>query len=108
MDFVRVNQIIEETEKTINETKSFEKGEELFVGVDLGTAYIVLVVLDKQKNPVACEMKFAQVLKDGLVVDYIGALNIVKELKEKLEKRLGVELYKAAIAVPPGTSEGDG
>jgi ethanolamine utilization protein EutJ len=47
------------------------------------------------------------VLKDGLVVDYIGACSIVRELKTKLEKRLGVELMKAAIAVPPGTGEGD-
>ncbi|MCG4565525.1 ethanolamine utilization protein EutJ [Anaerosalibacter bizertensis] len=107
MDFNRVNQLIEKTEKTIDEAVKFNKNEELFVGVDLGTAYIVLVVLNKEKQPIACEMKFAQVLRDGLVVDYIGALNIVRELKEKLEERLGVELYKASIAVPPGTSKGD-
>ncbi|HHV26283.1 MAG TPA: ethanolamine utilization protein EutJ [Tissierellia bacterium] len=107
MDFNRVNQLIEKTEKTIDEAVKFNKNEELFVGVDLGTAYIVLVVLNKEKQPIACEMKFAQVLRDGLVVDYIGALNIVRELKEKLEERLEVELYKAAIAVPPGTSKGD-
>lgn len=107
MDFNKVNQLIEKTENTFDEAVKFNKNEELFVGVDLGTAYIVLVVLNKEKQPIACEMKFAQVLRDGLVVDYIGALNIVRELKEKIEKRLGVELYKAAIAVPPGTSEGD-
>ncbi len=52
-------------------------------------------------------MQFAEVLKDGLVVDYIGASRIVRTLKKKLEERLGVELTHAAIAVPPGTSEGD-
>lgn len=107
MDFNRVNQIIKKIENTIKETANFYKNEELFLGVDLGTAYIVLVVLNKEKKPIACEMKFAQVLRDGLVVDYIGALNIVRELKGKLENRLGVELKKAAIAVPPGTTEGD-
>lgn len=107
MDFDRVNKIIKKTENTLNEAVDFSENEELFVGVDLGTAYIVLVVVNGKKEPIACEMEFAQVLRDGLVVDYIGALNIVKKLKEKLEKRLDVELYKAAIAVPPGTSKGD-
>lgn len=80
---------------------------DFFVGVDLGTAYIVIVVLDKNKKPVAYEMEFAQVVKDGLLVDYVGALNIIKRLKKKIEDDLGIELYKAAIAVPPGTAEGD-
>ena len=61
-------------------------------GVDLGTAYIVIVVLDGDDNPVACEKRAASVLKDGVVVDYIGALNIVRELKARLEERIGHEL----------------
>lgn len=73
------------------------------VGVDLGTAYIVIVVLDADDSPVACEMKQANVLRDGVVVDYIGAQNIVKELKEKLETRIGQELTECAIAMPAGT-----
>ncbi|WP_432408077.1 ethanolamine utilization protein EutJ [Wukongibacter sp. M2B1] len=107
MDFTRANELISRVEKSLNETGKFNKSEELLVGVDLGTAYIVLVVLDKEMNPIASEMQFAQVLKDGLVVDYIGASRIVRELKARLEERLGVELLKAAIAVPPGTSERD-
>lgn len=107
MDFIRVNNLIARVEKSLKETGKFQKDEGLLVGVDLGTAYIVLVVLDKEMNPIASEMQFAQVLRDGLVVDYIGALRIVRELKAKLEERLGVELLKAAIAVPPGTGEGD-
>lgn len=73
------------------------------VGVDLGTAYIVIVVLDADDNPVACEMRQANVLRDGVVVDFIGAQNIVKELKEKLEKRIGQTLTECAIAMPAGT-----
>jgi len=107
MDFTRANDLIERVEKSLKEIAEFNKNEELLVGVDLGTAYIVLVVLDKNMNPIASEMQFAQVIKDGLVVDYIGACRIVRELKGKLEERLGRELLKAAIAVPPGTSEGD-
>lgn len=107
MDFTRTNELVAQTERSIEVTGHFNKNEDFLVGVDLGTAYIVLVVLDKEMNPIACEMQFAQVLKDGLVVDYIGASRIVRELKDKLEKRLGVNLVNAAIAVPPGTSEND-
>ncbi|WP_432663247.1 ethanolamine utilization protein EutJ [Wukongibacter baidiensis] len=107
MDFTRANRLISKVENGLKKTGEFKRTEDLLVGVDLGTAYIVLVVLDKDLNPIATEMQFAQVLKDGLVVDYIGASRIVRELKAKLEERLGVELLKAAIAVPPGTGERD-
>lgn len=106
-DVDRVDAYLEKVEQSLVVNGPFEKAEELRVGVDLGTAYIVLVVLNKDNEPVACDMEFAQVLKDGLVVDYIGAVRIVKKLKAKLEERLGVELNRAAIAVPPGTSKGD-
>ena len=73
------------------------------VGLDLGTAYIVLVVLDEENNPVACEKQAARVLRDGVVVDFVGARQIVSALKAKLEKRLGTELTYCAIAMPAGT-----
>ena len=73
MDLDRVNNYlarVEESEKT-----TFKPvGSRLKVGVDLGTAYIVLVVLDEENNPVACEKQAAQVLRDGVVVDYINLL----------------------------------
>jgi ethanolamine utilization protein EutJ len=59
--------------------------------------------LDEENNPVACEKLAADVLRDGVVVDYSGALRIVKELKRKLEDRLGCELINCAIAMPAGT-----
>lgn len=105
MNFNEVNKLIKEVEESMKKITSFNKNEELLVGVDLGTAYIVLVVLDQKKKPIACDMEFAQVIRDGLVVDYMGALTIVKRLKEKLEKRLGVFLEKAAIAIPPHTEK---
>lgn len=106
-DLSKVDEFILAVEKTINNPIKVDKNEELFVGVDLGTAYIVIVVLDKNKKPIACEMEFAQVIRDGLVVDYIGATNILRRLKSNIERKLGVELTKAAIAVPPGTEERD-
>jgi ethanolamine utilization protein EutJ len=105
MDLVHANAYIEDALKTLVETRPFTG--ELRVGVDLGTAYIVLVVIDEMDQPVAVELEFAQVLRDGLVVDFVGACRIVRSLKEKLEARLGVTLMKASIAVPPGTSKAD-
>lgn len=106
-DFKNSDALISKLEDTIKNPIKVNKGDDLFVGVDLGTAYIVIVVLDKDKNPIACEMKFAQVIRDGLVVDYMGALNIVRELKKDIEEKIGARLTKAAIAVPPGTGEKD-
>ena len=97
MDLDRVNAYMARVEES--ETKTFQPvGSKLKVGLDLGTAYIVMVVLDEENNPIACEKQAAQVLRDGVVVDYSGALRIVKELKAKLEERLGTELMNCAIA----------
>lgn len=102
MDLNRVNAYLSRVEAS--EKTTFKPvGSKLKVGVDLGTAYIVLVVLDEEDNPIACEKRAASVLRDGVVVDYTGALRIVRELKEKLEKRLGTELVNCAIAMPAGT-----
>ena len=38
-----------------------------------------------------------------MVVDYIGACDIVRKLKNQLEEKLGEELLIAGCAIPPGT-----
>ncbi|OQY49913.1 MAG: ethanolamine utilization protein EutJ [Desulfobacteraceae bacterium 4572_89] len=107
MDFTAIDQKITALEDCMETTARVKADEILHVGVDLGTAYIVVVVLNRQNEPVACAMEFAQVIKDGLVVDYIGATRIVRKLVEQLEERLGRSLSHAAIAVPPGTGKND-
>lgn len=74
------------------------------VGVDLGTAYTVVVVLNEDMMPVAGAYRFAQVVRDGVVVDYLGAIQIVRELKAQVEQRLGAKLVSAASAYPPGVA----
>lgn len=102
MDLDRVNAYMELVHKS--ESTTFKPVSSKFkVGVDLGTAYIALVVLDEEDHPIACEKQAASVLRDGVVVDYTGALNIVRELKKKLEERLDAELLNCAIAMPAGT-----
>lgn len=79
----------------------------LHVGVDLGTAYLVLVVLDDVFQPLAGEYQFAQVVRDGLVVDFIGAVDRLREMKERVERRLGVQLTHAASGYPPGVPQAE-
>lgn len=102
MDLASVNSYIKKVESS--ETKTGRPaGDRLKIGVDLGTAYIVVVVLDENDSPIACEKQSADVVRDGVVVDYAGALRIVRGCKEKLESRLERKLLNCAIAMPPGT-----
>ncbi len=72
------------------------------VGVDLGTAYTVLLVLNQDLHPIAGVSQFAQVVRDGLVVDFVGAIDLLRELKREVEGRVGFELTHAATGFPPG------
>ncbi len=74
------------------------------VGVDLGTAYTVLMVLDEDNQPIAGAYQFAEVVRDGLVVDFMGAIALLRRLKEQVENRLGFELVSAASGYPPGVA----
>ena len=74
----------------------------LHVGVDLGTAYLTVAVLDDQYQPLTGEYQFAQVAQDGLVVDFVGAVDLVKSMKDRIEQRIGRELTHAASGYPPG------
>jgi len=75
------------------------------VGVDLGTAYTVLMVLDENHQPIAGEYQFAEVARDGLVVDFVGAVDLLRTMKSKVEQKLGFTLTSAATAYPPGVPE---
>ncbi len=79
-----------------------------YTGVDLGTACVVLAVLDENYKPVAGAYRYADVVRDGMVVDYIGAIRVVRELKAELEEKLDTQLLYAAAAIPPGTDALDG
>lgn len=107
LTFEYCEQMVADFEKVI-ETPVKSKSSVYYTGVDLGTACVVIAVLDENKQPVAGAYRYADVVKDGMVVDYIGAVRIVRELKEEIEEKLGTELIYAAGAIPPGTDELDG
>lgn len=98
------NRLLEAADRALGEALPIGKDEPLRCGVDLGTASIILVALGGNNEPVACEMQACQVARDGLVVDYMGAIEITRALAQKLERRLGRPVVNAAIAVPPGTN----
>lgn len=79
----------------------------LKVGVDLGTSNIVITVLDNRNQPVAFAMRPAHVVRDGIVVGFMEAVTILTEIKDELEKRLGLALEDAATAIPPNILPGN-
>lgn len=107
MDLNKANQYIASFADLVYEKKAGSGKGNLKVGVDLGTANIVLSVLDELNRPVAGLSYPASVVKDGLVVDYVGAVRIVRSLKQQVEALLDKRLTYAATAVPPGTAGGN-
>lgn len=79
-------------------------GQPLHVGVDLGTAYTVLMALDADYQPLAGRYQFAQIVRDGLVVDFMGAVRLVSQMKAEVEAELGLPLTHAATSYPPGVA----
>jgi len=108
-DLTKVNQQLEEFSKIVNSdhaTRSVSSNELLRVGVDLGTSSIVLTVLDEDNNPLYGAFEYDHAVRDGIVVDFIESINILKRLKQKAESVLGVTLIRACGAIPPGTGDG--
>ncbi|HIY91669.1 ethanolamine utilization protein EutJ [Companilactobacillus sp. HBUAS56275] len=85
-----------------------DKSEIYYTGVDLGTACVVLVVMNSEYEPVAGAYEYSDVVKDGMIVDYFGAITLVKKLKKKLEDLLDTELVYSSAAIPPDTESLDG
>ena len=106
MNLDKVNKYIKEFEKTITKPKTNFDKSKFYVGVDLGTANIVITILDKNGKPVAGATQRSRVVRDGIVVDFMGAISIVRKLKEDLEEKLGIEITEGYTAIPPGVEQG--
>ncbi|MCW2866629.1 MAG: ethanolamine utilization protein EutJ family protein [Marmoricola sp.] len=76
-------------------------GEPFQVGVDLGTATCVIVVLDAAGKPLWLDTHPSGALADGVVVDFAAAVASIRGLKDRAEAALGRELVSAATAFPP-------
>jgi len=106
MNLDKVNKYIKDFEKTITKPKTNFDKSKFYVGVDLGTANIVITILDKDGKPVAGATQRSRVVRDGIVVDFMGAIGIVRKLKEDLEEKLGIEITEGYTAIPPGVEQG--
>jgi ethanolamine utilization protein EutJ len=101
------------TEKTIGwilnqpDHWDFSGTEDLYVGVDIGTHKIKLVVVDDRGVSRAAVMRQADVVRSGLIVDYAGALRIVRELINELRSLCPRPLEKGATSYPPETESGN-
>jgi ethanolamine utilization protein EutJ len=89
----------------LNRTEAASVSGPLHAGVDLGTADVVLMVLDASGRPVAVFLEWAEVVRDGVVVDFIGAAEIVRRLLDKARRRLGRDIVSASSSFPPGTDQ---
>jgi ethanolamine utilization protein EutJ len=90
-----------------NKPENIDYQGKIKAGVDLGTANLVLTLLDEENKPLLASSTEGTVVRDGLVVDYIGALKIIKNMKLELENILNRKIECAATAVPPGTGDRD-
>ncbi len=82
--------------------------EPMYLGIDIGTANVVSLVIDKKGRPVSGEIESAHVVREGMIVDYFHALSIVEKQIQTLNKRLDRELLNVVSAVPPGTEHNNG
>ena len=108
-----LDELLKQTDRVMNSADSQRvepnsiSPSSIHVGVDLGTAYTVLVVLDEHYKPIAGEYQFAQVTRDGLVVDFVGAVDLLKSMKSRVEQKLGFELKTGATGYPPGVPQAE-
>ncbi len=75
----------------------------LWLGIDLGTCDVVSMVVDRDGQPVAVCLDWADVVRDGIVWDFFGAVTLVRRHLATLEQELGCRFTHAATSFPPGT-----
>jgi ethanolamine utilization protein EutJ len=98
-----VNRRIEVFETALTLNGSRRPAGPLYAGVDLGTANIVTAVVDAEGTPVAGVLTRSQsCIRDGLVLDYVGSITILRQQVETL-RAAGFPIQCAAAAYPPGT-----
>ncbi len=98
-----INQRLNKMGAMVNDLRPVKAPDKWHVGIDLGTADIVVTVTDENGEPLAVFMEWAEVVRDGVVLDYIGAIDIVRRLLQKAEQKLGIHIEKAITSFPPGT-----
>jgi ethanolamine utilization protein EutJ len=82
---------------------NFSGARELYAGVDLGTYKAIVIVVDETGVPRAARMRKAEVVRSGLIVDYSGAQNMVREMMTEIRDASPLPIEKGATSYPPQT-----
>jgi ethanolamine utilization protein EutJ len=82
---------------------NFVGAEQLYAGVDVGTYKTIAIIIDETGTPRAASMRRTEVARSGMIVDYVGALNTVRELMEEIRKHSPVPIERGATSYPPQT-----
>ena len=77
--------------------------EALYLGIDLGTSDVVTMAVDADGTPLAVCLEWADVVRDGVVLAFFEAVQIVRAQVEAIEAKLGRRFTHAATSFPPGT-----
>jgi len=77
----------------------------LVTGIDLGTSNIQVIVLDRQGAPVTARFKWDEVVRDGVVVDFVAAREKLRSMIDSIENSFpnDIDLKYASVGYPPGT-----
>jgi ethanolamine utilization protein EutJ len=97
------NQRLDRAARLLNNAELSAGPGPFHMGIDLGTADIVVMVLNAAGEPEACFLEWSEVVRDGVVVDFAGAADIVQRLVGRAQEKLGVEFKRASTSFPPGT-----
>jgi ethanolamine utilization protein EutJ len=91
--------------KLVNQPDSwnFSDARQLYAGVDLGTYKAITIIIDETGKPRAARMRRAEVVRSGLIVDYAGAQNIVREMIQEMRDASHLPIEKGATSYPPQT-----
>jgi ethanolamine utilization protein EutJ len=106
-DIGMVGRLLAPLEKSINSGEPISDWQKLYLGFDLGTTNSVLVALNEHGEPVGAEMEpSGSSVRDGVVVDYLAAVEAMRKCLNRLKDRVGPEISAiGAAAYPPGISE---
>jgi len=100
----KVNSRLRAAAAIVNQLEPLEKIPGYWqVGVDLGTADIQTIAVDGDGFPIAVLLDWADVVRDGVVIDYAGACAIVRRQLQAMSRCLGVEIREVVTSFPPGT-----
>lgn len=94
-----------ELQKLVNQPENwdFSEARQLFAGIDLGTYKAITIIIDEKGKPRAARMRRAEVVRSGLIVDYAGAQEIVREMITEMRKACHLPIEKGATSYPPQT-----